>query len=233
MQDELGRFMVLRKKKNLAIMKRVDVDLSPEQQRVYDELVRRLLADLPDGSRIKTEDGIALLGKLRQVASGLDAFDPDHISDSTKLDVAEGLVKAGLRHGEDFVVFVWYKALGHALERRLLEHGIEAWRIDGDVTHTERSRMIKAFQKGERRVMIGTIATMGESVNLQRANHVIRIDRSFNPALNQQAVDRVDRQGQRREVYCTDIVAANTVDESVVMPALSNKEALRAIVLGS
>jgi SNF2 family DNA or RNA helicase len=80
--------------------------------------------------------------------------------------------------------------------------------------------------------MIGSIATMGESVNLQRANRVIRIELSFNPALNQQAVDRCDRQGQERTVYCHDIVARNTVDTAVVEPTLGNKEALRAVVFG-
>jgi SNF2 family DNA or RNA helicase len=234
MRDELGRFMVIRKKKNLAVRRRIDVGLSPEQQRVYDDLGRRLIAELPNGERIKTEDGIALLGKLRQVASGLDAFDPDVITDSTKLDAAMGIIIDGLAAtADDFVVFVWYKALGRALERRLAEAGVESWLIDGDVSHVERSKRIKAFQAGERRVMIGTIATMGESINLQRANHAIFVDRSFNPALNQQAVDRIDRQGQTRPCYATDIIAVNTVDEAVVMPALANKEALRAIVFGS
>ncbi len=74
---------------------------------------------------------------------------------------------------------------------------------------------------------------MGESVNLQRANHVIRVELAFNPALNQQAVDRCDRQGQERTVYCTDIVAEGTVDMSVMEPTLANKEALRALVFGT
>jgi SNF2 family DNA or RNA helicase len=233
LREELGRFMVIRQKQNLAIMRRVEVELSPEQRRVYDELGRRLLADLPNGKRIKSETGIALLGKLRQVSAGLDAFDPDHITDSAKLDAAEQLIKEGLPEGDDFVVFVWHKAVGRALAKRLEEQGVESWVIDGDVSQKQRDDMIARFQKGERRVMIGSIATMGESVNLQRANRVIRVELSFNPALNQQAVDRCDRQGQERKVYCDDIVALNTVDTAVVEPTLGNKEALRAVVFGS
>lgn len=233
MREELGRFLVIRQKQNLAIVRRHKVQLSPEQRRVYEELGNRLLADLPNGERIKTEDGIALLGKLRQVAAGLDAFDPDKITDSSKLDEAQRRIEKSLAKGNEIVVFVWHKAIGHALERRLAVAGIDSWVIDGDVTHTERNRRIKAFQGGEKRVIIGSISTMGESINLQRANHVIRIELSFNPALNQQAVDRVDRQGQEREVYCDDIIAENTVDETTVLPSLANKEALRAVVFGA
>ena len=58
------------------------------------------------------------------------------------------------------------------------------------------------------------------------------MDRSFNPAMNQQAVDRCDRQGQKRGVYLTDIVAENTVDDLVVLPNLANKDALRGVVFG-
>lgn len=235
MRDELGRFLVLREKQNHAIHERDVVQLSPEQRRVYDELADRLLADLPNGERIKSEVGIALLGKLRQVAAGLDAFDPDSLRDSAKLDRAMARIHKSLARGNEIVVFVWHKSIASALEQRMIDDARwgPPWVITGDVPQKERDRRIEAFQEGERRVLIGTIATMGESVNLQRANHVIRIEKAFNPALNQQAVDRCDRQGQQREVYCTDIVADRTVDLSVIEPTLANKEALRAIVLGS
>jgi SNF2 family DNA or RNA helicase len=203
------------------------------QRQVYDDLATKLLAELPNGERIKTETGIAMLGKLRQVASGLDAFDPEQIRDSSKLDRAMERTLKSLAKGNEIVIFVWHKALGHAMQQRLAEAGHESWLITGDVPQKRRDEMIKAFQQGEKRIMIGTIATMGESVNLQRANHVIRIELAFNPALNQQAVDRCDRQGQEREVWCTDIVADNTVDVSVIEPTLGNKEALRALVFPS
>jgi SNF2 family DNA or RNA helicase len=130
------------------------------------------------------------------------------------------------------VVFGWYKPSLAALALRLQEEDIDSWLIDGDVPQKARGPIITAFQNGQKRVLLGTISTMGESINLQRANHVIRVDRCFNPAMNQQAVDRVDRQGQERECYLTDIVAEDTVDDLVVLPNLANKDALRAVVFG-
>ncbi len=232
MRDELGRFMVVRDKLNLAIPSTELVPLSPTQRKVYDDLATQLLAELPTGERIKSSDGIALLTQLRKVATGLDLYDPDVVRDSSKLDRTLEVIRRHWDRGDDYVCFGWYKASLHALAARLADEGIEAWLIDGDVPQKKRAEIISAFQNGQKRVLLGTISTMGESINLQRANHVIRVDRCFNPAMNQQAVDRVDRQGQERECYLTDIVAEATVDDLVVLPNLANKEALRAVVFG-
>ena len=232
LRDELGRFMVVRDKENKAIANTEYVQLSPGQRKVYTELAETLLAHLPNGERIKSSDGIALLTRLRQVATGLDVFDPQVVRDSSKLEATVATIKKYWDRGDDYVVFGWYKPSLAALAARLAESGIDTWVIDGDVPQKDRGPIITAFQNGQKRVLLGTISTMGESINLQRANHVIRVDRCFNPAMNQQAVDRVDRQGQERECYLTDIVAENTVDDLVVLPNLANKDALRAVVFG-
>jgi SNF2 family DNA or RNA helicase len=229
MRDELGRFMCYRDKENLAKPCTELVEISDGQRAAYDDLVERCLAELEDGTRIKVSTGVAMLTKLRQVATGLDLFSKQ-VADSTKLDEAIAVIHRHWDEGHDYVCFVWYKSSALALRDRLAEDGIDSWVVTGDVPMKDRDHAIRAFTAGERRVFIGTIPTLGESVNLQRANHVIRIDRSFNPALNQQAVDRVDRQGQTRDVFLTDIIARDTVDELVVMPKLLNKEALRAAV---
>lgn len=231
LREELGVYMVIRDKESKAIPEVVKVPLNPGQRVAYDTLVEECLAELEDGTRVKAEVGIAMLTRLRQMATGLDIFSSD-ITDSSKLDAAEATIHKYLPRGDDFVVFCWYKPSAYRLAERLAAAGVESFVVTGDVPMKERTDLIHRFQKGERRVFIGTIPTMGESINLQCANHVVRIDRSYNPAANLQAVDRVDRQGQRRTVYLTDIIAEDTVDELVVLPNLANKEALRAMILG-
>lgn len=81
-------------------------------------------------------------------------------------------------------------------------------------------------------MFVGTIATMGESVNLFRANNAIFLDRSWNPSDNLQAADRIYRIGQELPVTITHLYAKDTVDESRVTPSIRNKEALRALILG-
>lgn len=203
------------------------VELSPQQRKIYDELVETCFAQLPGGEVVKATDGLALLTRLRQVASGLDLL--GDVADSTKLDLATDLIADG---GVPTIAFVWYKAAGRALEDRLSARGIECFRIDGEVPHQVRGEYIKRFQDGERQAIVATLATLAESVTLHRASQVIRIDRAWSPSQNLQAEDRAMRIGQLNPVTVVDIIAANSVDELRVSPVIRDKEALRRLVLG-
>lgn len=236
LRDELGVFMVYRTKNDeLDLPDRTEqkllVDLSPSQRRVYDELRDSCIARLDDGRLIAAQEGITMLSKLRQIASGLPLdIDDGEVVDSTKIDLALELIEDN--EDEAFVVFTWYRATARAIEQRLEAKGIETYRVDGSVSHDERFRMIEEFQGGRGRVFVGTISTMGESVNLFRANNAIFLDISWNPGDNLQAADRIYRIGQDKPVTITHIVAKDTVDEHRVLPTVMNKEALRAMVLG-
>lgn len=234
LRKELATFMVYRRKEDeLDLPARIDIDerveMSPSQRKVYDKLVQTCIARLDDGTVIAADEGAAMLTKLRQVATGLDLLAAG-VADSSKLDKAIELIEDS--PDDDFVVFSWYKAAVHALADRFAKKKIDAFTVTGDVPHARRYERIARFMAGEGRVFIGTIATLGESVNLQRANQVIMLDRSYNPALNGQAVDRAHRQGQRRRVTVTNLITKDSVDELNVLPALANKEALRAAILG-
>lgn len=234
LRRELGVFMVYRRKEDeLDLPDRTEewlpVELSPSQRKVYDELAATCVAKLESGETVAAADGLVMLTKLRQVATGLELID-DSISDSTKLDLASEIILDN--EDEAFVVFSWYRAAADAMAARLEASDIETFLVTGATPKDDRAEFIKAFQAGERRVFVGTISTMGESVNLFRANNAIFLDRSWNPSDNLQAADRIYRIGQSLPVTITHIFAKETVDETNVTPSLRNKEALRALILG-
>jgi SNF2 family DNA or RNA helicase len=234
LREELGVFMVYRRKEDeLDLPPRTEeniyVELSSAQRKAYEELVSSCLAELEDGTKIKAQDGLPMLGALRQVATGLDLVSGE-MEDSTKLDLAFEMIEDN--EDEAFVVFSWYKAAAHAMAARLEAKGIESFVVTGDVKQDKRAEMIARFQEGEGRVFIGTLSTLGESVNLFRANNAIFLDRSWNPATNVQAADRIYRIGQDKPVTVTHIIAKDTVDEHRVLPTITNKEALRRLILG-
>lgn len=234
MRQELGVFMTYRRKEDeLDLPPKTSqdllVDITPGQRKVYDDLLRTCMASLPDGTVVKAADGLVVLGRLRQVASGLDLLSTG-VSDSSKLDLAVEIIRDN--PDEAFVVFGWYKASLHALAERLQADGIETFNVDGDVPHDVRSDYIERFQAGEAQVFLGTLATLSESVTLHRASNAIFLDRSWNPAQNVQAEDRIYRIGQSKPVTITHIIAKGTVDELRVLPTIANKEALRRLILG-
>lgn len=233
LKQELGRFLCYRRsgdELDIPTPHRRDirVDLSASQRRVYSELERTLRTVLDDGTEHYVEEGLSLLSKLRQVATGLDLL--GDVADSTKLDTAEELIRDGLEQGEVFVVFAWYKASLNALADRLGRDSVYV--IHGDRTQKQRDEALVDFSAGGHPVILASIATLAESVNLQRASQVIFLDRDWNPAKNEQAEARVVRQGQTKNVGVTHIIARSTVDELNVQPTLKSKEALRALILG-
>jgi DNA repair protein RAD5 len=81
-------------------------------------------------------------------------------------------------------------------------------------------------------VLVGSIATLGESLNLQYASRAIRLDRDWNPGTNDQTMDRLYRNGQRERVLFVDLWARDTVDTLRVRPNLSSKEGVRRAIFG-
>lgn len=238
MRDELGRFMVVRSKEDVLedlppITEETRlVELGRQQRQAYDSLKDSYVAELGDGSYIKATDAITLLTRLRQVSTGLDLLS-DTLVDSAKLDLAVELIEDN--PDDAFVVFSWFKGAAKALHDRLGANN--CFVVTGETKPRDRAEYIRRFQSGEKRIFIGTISTLGEGVTLSRANNVIFIDRSWNPASNGEAMDRVAG-GIRalqvaKPITVTYIVARDTVDESAVTPALTDKLALRRMILGT
>lgn len=235
MRQELGVFTVYRRKTDELDLpprqeENVLLDLTDEQRRAYDQMRREFVTTLETEQQIVALRPVALLTRLRQLATGLDLFDGT-LRDSTKMDWTVQRIKD--RPDDAFVCFSWFKPAAYALAQRLSDAGEEAYICTGDTTHKQRRERIKAFQSGAGgRVFIGTISTLGESVNLHRANAGIFIDRSWNPAQNDQAADRYWRIGQLRPVTTTNLIARDTVDQNNVLPNLNNKESMRRLLLG-
>lgn len=235
MRQELGVFTVYRRKSDELDLppkqeQVVRVDLTPAQRTAYNDLRDSFVAVLDSGDPIIALQPVVLLTRLRQVASGLDLFSRE-VAESAKMDWTVDRVR-GNPDGA-FVIFTWYKEAALAIAARLREDGESVQVVTGDTTHKQRRERIAAFQRGDGgRVFVGTIATLGESVNLHRANEGIFIDQSWNPAQNEQASDRYYRIGQTRPTITTKLVAKDTVDEYNVLPALNNKESIRRMILG-
>lgn len=232
MRRELGVIMVYRRKEDeLDLPERIDedypVELTPAQRKAYDQLVGTCVAELDSSEFVVADDGLPMLIKLRQVATGLDLVS-DELKDSSKLDVATEMILDN--EDEQFVVFSWFKAACTALQERLPDD--ESLVITGDIRQDKRDPIIEEFKSGNARVLICTISTMGESQNFQNANNAIFLDRSWNPSDNTQAEDRIYRMGQERKVTITHLIAKDTVDEHRVTPTIVNKDTLRRLILG-
>jgi hypothetical protein len=224
LRRELGVFMVYRNKRdpdvnlNLPplIHQNIELDLLPDQQKVYDKVRDEWWSMVEEGDGIKVVNSMDHMNKLRQIATAWPGVG------SAKLDYAMAEIEE--EPDAQFVVFTWYKLPGRLLAERL---GDAATVVDGDVTGKERTIRLRDHQAGKYRVLVGSIATIGESLNLQYVHEAIRLDRHWNPEMNGQTLDRVMRQGQEARVTFRDLWAKGTVDLLRVKPNLMSKESLR------
>ena len=70
--------------------------------------------------------------------------------------------------------------------------------------------MVAAFQAGEAPVFLLSLKAGGTGLNLTRADHVVHVDRWWNPAVEDQATDRAHRIGQTRPVQVHRMITQGT-----------------------
>lgn len=236
MQQELGSILTVRRKEDELpdlpdrIDQTIEVELSPAQRKVYDDLAERFIAELPDGEQIMATTVLAQLTKLRQIATGLDLLG-ETVEDSTKIDLALEMIKDNLPNKT--VVFAWHRATVRSIASRLENEGVNVRAITGDTKERDRAQYVSEFQTDpDVKVIVATIKTLGEAVTLHAASDLIFMESSWTPTDMEQAADRVYRIGQTRHVTITNIVAKDTVDVLRVLPVVKSKDAMRRLVLG-
>jgi SNF2 family DNA or RNA helicase len=133
-----------------------------------------------------------------------------NIEPSSKCDAAmEWLEDSG---DQPLVVFTQFRGVVFLLRERLRNAGIRSSVLVGGMSPDERGLNIEAFQTGDTRVFVSTIASGGEGITLTAASTMMFLDREWSPSHNRQAEDREHRIGQKDAVHVIDVMARNTVD---------------------
>ena len=139
---------------------------------------------------------------------------------SCKFERLEEMLEEVLSNNEKALIFTQYKELGKMLQIYLEnKFGIEPLFLSGDTSQKNREKMIQAFQNEDNlespKLFILSIKAGGVGLNLTSANHVFHIDRWWNPAVENQATDRVFRIGQKKNVMVHKFVCIGTLEESI------------------
>ncbi|KAI9708611.1 MAG: hypothetical protein M1820_003829 [Bogoriella megaspora] len=112
------------------------------------------------------------------------------------------------------VIFSFWTKMLDLIQEALKANGFCLQRIDGTASLKDRSRAIDQFtQDPNCTVMLASIGSAGEGIDLTAANHVHLIEPHWNPMVEAQAVNRIHRIGQSREVTITRYIVKNSVEE--------------------
>jgi superfamily II DNA or RNA helicase len=226
----------------------VAVSLTREQARLYQATVDAAFRGDGFGSSAFERRGriLALLTALKQIcnhpAQYLRDVDlarggaPQLVGRSGKFARVTEILTELVDAGERALVFTQFREMGDLLVAHLQARlGLpEVPFLHGGVPLGGRDAMVHRFQTDEDAapILVVSLRAGGTGLNLTRASHVVHVDRWWNPAVEDQATDRVHRIGQTRAVTVHTLVTAGTIEERIA-DLLDRKRALADAVIGT
>ncbi|NUT38381.1 MAG: hypothetical protein HOV86_00210 [Thermoactinospora sp.] len=212
--------------------------LTPEQASLYQAVVDDMMGKI-DGSEGIERRGLVLaaMAKLKQVCNH-----PAHLlkdgsrlaGRSGKLARTEELAAEILAEGEKGLLFTQYSEYGSMLQPYLAQRLDRPvlW-LHGGLPKKTRDRLVERFQHDDEPMLfLLSLKAAGVGLNLTAANHVIHLDRWWNPAVEDQATDRAFRIGQRKNVQVRKLICAGTLEERID-EMIERKKALAERVVGT
>jgi len=248
MAEELARrirpFLLRRLKEDVAddIPEKLEheewCDLTEEQRSLYgqiqDTMAKPLREEIEAGLRINYQMNVLpILTKLKQVCDhpALISGNAEPLyGRSEKFDTTMDLIREIRAAGEQVIVFSHFLRTLDLFELGLHQEGISYIRIDGSVDN--RQPLIDTFNSRCAAVALCSIQACGYGITLTAANHVIHFDRWWNPAVEDQATDRVHRIGQQKTVYVYRTLVSGTLEEKIAL-LLERKRGLADRVVGA
>ncbi len=124
------------------------------------------------------------------------------------------------------LVFSQFLGMLGLIRERLATEGISYAYFDGSSSATERREEVRRFQEEEScRVFLISLKAGGVGLNLTAAEYVYLVDPWWNPAVEQQAIDRTHRIGQTRPVFAYRMICRDSIEEKM-MQLQARKKAL-------
>jgi SNF2 family DNA or RNA helicase len=207
----------------------IEVEHTPRQQRIYNDLVKKMVAEFDDGTRIMTPSKMALVTRLRQCNISPALFGGPH--ESGAIDAVAGKLDELFDAGQHVIVFTpftdsipWmiesYKKLTSNMA--VLIGGMSADAID---------EVVDWFQNADlkRKLLFASIRA-GTSWTATAASNCIFMGYDWTPMWNGQCEDRLHRFGQTSMVNAWYVVGRGTIDE-YVLEVLDKKVSWNNLIL--
>ena len=195
--------------------------LTKKQIKLYNAILEEIFFDIENSKGIQRK-GIILkiLTALKQTcnhpAQFLDIKNPK-ISESGKMELLVDILGNILDMDEKVIVFTQYVEMGKLIQQLVSKKlKTDVLFLHGSQTLKEKTEIIDAFQKDPTyKIFVATLKTGGTGLNLTAASNVIHYDLWWNPAVENQATDRVHRIGQEKDVMVYRFITKGTLEETI------------------
>ncbi|SFG57162.1 DEAD/DEAH box helicase [Pedobacter insulae] len=195
-------------------------DMSEDQASYYEKTKSAyrndLLTSMDNGTYAKKQVQLLQgLTALRQLANHPVMIDDTYDSDSGKFENVMHTLDNVLKGGHKVLIFSQFvKHLG-IFRTSLEKEGITYAYLDGGTKN--RGEIVAEFQDNkDLKVFLISIKAGGVGLNLTQADYVFILDPWWNPAVEQQAIDRTHRIGQDKKVFIYKFISKDTVEEKIL-----------------
>lgn len=192
------------------VMRDLEVELTPAQRAAYDRAENDGVIHLNElGDTVTVQHVFQLVMRLKQICN----FDP-LTGESAKLEQLLTDMEEVAASGRKAIVFSqWVEPL-EVLAKALHRYG--ALQYHGKVPQSERTPVLDRFKSDpDAHVILMSYGTGSVGLNLQFCNYVFLFDRWWNPAVEDQAINRAHRLGQKHPVTVTRFLSGGTIEERI------------------
>lgn len=211
-------------------------EMGPVQRAVYEakrEEYRDFLLNKFDESGADQSKMFVLEGltRLRQICDSPKLTGDTDLPSSAKIELLKEhiLEKTG---NHKILVFSQFVKMLDLIREQLDQSRVTYSYLDGQTSLAERERQVQLFQDNESvRVFLISLKAGGTGLNLTAADYVYIVDPWWNPAVENQAIDRCYRMGQEKHVVAYRMICQNSIEEKI-MELQSAKSKLAKDIIG-
>ncbi|MGJ1198357.1 DEAD/DEAH box helicase [Sphingobacterium spiritivorum] len=210
-------------------------EMKPAQRRIYDlyEKEFREFISATEGDEIRKSPMYVLKGltKLRQICNSTKLLKTEDLStedNSAKIETLIEQIEDNIAYHK-IIVFSQFVSMLHLIQKALSAKGIDASMLTGKTKNRE--QVVHNFQEQEdNRVFLISLKAGGTGLNLTAASLVYLVDPWWNPAVENQAIDRAYRIGQQQTVTAVRLITPDTVEEKMIKMQQSKNELASALI---
>ena len=192
--------------------------MSPAQEKMYQSLVAAIKKQI---SGLKKKKGksftiFTALMRLRQACVSPYLIDDTFEEITPKFTFLIEKLKVLRDEGHSVLVFSQFIKSLDIIQKLCEESSLSYFRLDGSVSAIKRKEYIDKFQSSkEPEVFLMSLKAGGVGLNLTKASYVFHLDPWWNPAVENQATDRVHRIGQEQRVFSYKLIMHNSIEEKI------------------
>ncbi len=198
-------------------------EMGDEQRKIYDAYrndYRDKILGVVENQGIQKSQLTILQGlmKLRQICDS-----PAIVKEEERFpNVSVKLEEIGREITENIsnhkaLIFSQFLGMLALIKEKMKELGVDYEYFDGSSTVNEREKAIHRFQNDENcRVFLISLKAGGVGLNLTAADYVYIVDPWWNPAVEQQAIDRTHRIGQTKNIFAYRMICTDTVEDKIL-----------------